>query len=335
MEVLQGSAGSPWRPSTRPVVMEARGQMRAHSGSVTHTDTRHPREVVPTADGHCAPRSGTAQGSLRVPTAPPPSLTRAWETRDAPGRAGLAPSRPRRPLLLQLAAVGAEAHHHAAVRRARHAGLLEALAAHGAHGRRRCGEERRAEAARGPWARHTVARRSRLGSSGSWRSDGDPRDGRAVAWRARDGPGLQGSLSGQDSRQSGTWGVPACALGPRTASLWDEAPGLTSQPGGHAPGGCHPHPRQYGGPSRPKPRPVGHSEAPRASILGPTTFRGGKAFLWSRLSFSCFNSSLLPLPKEEANLPVMERHPHCGVGRDGGSLVFFSKRVIHFSFFFF
>lgn len=67
------------------------------------------------------------------------SLTRLRDDGDTPGPAALGPSC----RLLQLPAVEAEAHHHAPVRCARRAGLLEALAAHGAHGSLCCCRESR------------------------------------------------------------------------------------------------------------------------------------------------------------------------------------------------
>lgn len=69
-------------------------------------------------------------------------LTRVSGNRDAPGPTALAPSCPSRHLVLQLAAVEAEAHCHTPVWRAHHTGLLEALAAHRAHGGPHCGERR-------------------------------------------------------------------------------------------------------------------------------------------------------------------------------------------------
>lgn len=82
-------------------------------------------------------------------TSPSPSLTGVCENRGTPDPTALARGCPYcHHLLLQLAAVEAEARHHAPVRRARHAGLLEAPAAHRAHGSSCCGERRQAEGAR-------------------------------------------------------------------------------------------------------------------------------------------------------------------------------------------
>lgn len=75
-------------------------------------------------------------GTRQTQTSPALSLTRVRENRGAPGRTIRALSCPRGRLLLQLAAVEAEARHHAPARRAHHARLLEALAAHRAHGAR-------------------------------------------------------------------------------------------------------------------------------------------------------------------------------------------------------
>lgn len=93
-------------------------------------------------------------------TSPAPSLTGVCENRGTPHPTALARGRPYcHHLLLQLAAVEAEARHHAPVRRARHAGLREAPAAHRAHGSWCCGERRQAEGARRGPPPHCLAAR--------------------------------------------------------------------------------------------------------------------------------------------------------------------------------
>lgn len=93
-------------------------------------------------------------------TSPAPSLTGVCENRGTPHPTALARGRPYcHHLLLQLAAVEAEARHHTPVRRARHAGLREAPAAHRAHGSWCCGERRQAGGARRGPPPHCLAAR--------------------------------------------------------------------------------------------------------------------------------------------------------------------------------
>lgn len=105
-----GGEGGPW-----PV---------APAAPLSARHTRPPKG----SPGH--PRFGPDTGLART------WLTSVRENRGAAGHTVRAPSCPRGRLLLQRAAVEAEARHHAPARPARRTRLLEALAAHRAHGAR-------------------------------------------------------------------------------------------------------------------------------------------------------------------------------------------------------
>lgn len=131
-----------WKPTLRWSLPRAHGigEGTGPVGSfVTTADLIHPdRRCLPgsvTPPRHKVPHPGKAPTAVpalgQTRTLAAPSLTRVRENRDAPGPTALGLGYPGHHLL-QRAAV--EAHHHAPVRRARHAGLLEVLAAHRAHG---------------------------------------------------------------------------------------------------------------------------------------------------------------------------------------------------------